>query len=1070
MGTTPTFKEDYVSQIPALQLLMNLGYSYIPPEKAFKLRGQRLHNVVLTEVLEAQLHKLNQINFKAQHHEFSDTNIQEAIRRLTEVPNEGLVRTNEKLYELLTFGTTLTQSIEGDTKSFSLKYIDWEHPENNVFHVTDEFEVERSRSNQTRRPDIVCFVNGIPLVVIECKRPDKTSEDKKKAVYVGISQHLRNQREEEIPHLFHYSQLLASIDRNNALFGTTNTPLEFWALWREQHAEALEPVIRELINKPLGDGDKDELFRHREDGIWARKYFDELEMAGERFVTAQDQFLYHLMRPTRLLELIYQYIVFDGGIKKIARYQQYFAVKETVERVTQLNLEGTRTGGVIWHTTGSGKSLTMVMLAKVLSLRPEITNPKVILVTDRVNLDKQIHNTFRACGKNVVKAGSGEHLSRLVRDTSVDIITTIIDKFEGVTKRNDPDPSINIFVLVDESHRSQYGVTHATMRLVFPNACYIGFTGTPLLKKEKSTAARFGSFIHSYSIRQAVIDEAVVPLLYEGRMAELEQNQASIDLWFERVTKDLTEEQKVDLKRKFSRKDVINQADQRIQQIAYDIIEHYTANFKGTGFKSQLAAQSKAIALKYKEYLDDFGGIRSAVIISPPDTREGNETVNESVPPKLQAFWNSVIAQYGTEEKYEDAMLDSFSHETGIELLIVVDKLLAGFDEPRNTVLYLDKPLKEHGLLQAISRVNRLFEGKQFGYIVDYRGVLGELNETLQTYDALAGFDPEDVIGTIFDVGQVIAQLPQLHSALWSIFQPVANKQDVEQLERFLEPENRRQEFYKALQAYAKALQVALATVDFFRTTPEADVNRYKRDLAFFNNLRSSVKLRYAETVDYGVYEKQIRKLMDRHIASPTVVAITEQVNIFDTEAFEAVVEQAGGQAAKADTIAYQMKRSISEKMEQDPAFYKKFSDLIEETIEAYKQERIEEAEYYKQVKGLYSTFTDGRETLLPTNLRHRKHAAAYYGIIGESLKPHASTGLDADVLAADVALQVEEIIEQMKIRDWVYNSDVQNRMRNALDDCLIEFKEHHQLPLTWDEIDAIVEQIVHTAKQRNNL
>ena len=1070
MQTTPSFKEDYVSQIPALQLLIHLGYSYLPPERAFKLRGQRLHNVVLTEVLETQLRKLNQINFKAQRHEFSDTNIQEAIRRLTEVPNEGLVRTNEKLYELLTFGTTLTQSIEGDTKSFSLKYIDWEHPENNVFHVTDEFEVERSRSSQTRRPDIVCFVNGIPLVVIECKRPDKTSEDKKKAVYVGISQHLRNQREEEVPHLFYYPQLLASIDRNNALFGTTNTPLEFWALWREQHAEALELVIRELINEPLSDGDKDELFRHRDDGFWAQKYFDELETAGERFVTAQDRFLYNLMRPERLLELIYQYIVFDGGIKKIARYQQYFAVKETVERVTQLNLEGTRTGGVIWHTTGSGKSLTMVMLAKVLSLRPEITNPKVILVTDRVNLDKQIHNTFRACGKNVVKAASGEHLARLVRDASVDIITTIIDKFEGVNRRNDPDPSINIFVLVDESHRSQYGVTHATMRLVFPNACYIGFTGTPLLKKEKSTAARFGSFIHSYSIRQAVIDEAVVPLLYEGRMAELEQNQASIDLWFERVTKDLTEEQKVDLKRKFSRKDAVNQADQRIQQIAYDIIEHYTANFKGTGFKAQLAAQSKAIALKYKEYLDDFGGIRSAVIISPPDTREGNETVNESVTPKLQAFWNSVIAQYGTEEKYEDAMLDSFSHETGIELLIVVDKLLAGFDEPRNTVLYLDKPLKEHGLLQAISRVNRLFEGKQFGYIVDYRGVLGELNETLQTYDALAGFDPEDVIGTIFDVGQVIAQLPQLHSALWSIFQPVANKQDVEQLERFLEPENRRQEFYKALQAYAKALQVALATVEFFRSTPEDDVNRYKRDLAFFNNLRSSVKLRYAETIDYGVYEKQIRKLMDRHIASPTVVAITEQVNIFDTEAFEAVVEQAGGQAAKADTIAYQMKRTISEKMEQDPAFYKKFSDLIEETIEAYKQERIEEAEYYRQTKRLYSTFTEGRETLLPTNLRHRKHAAAYYGIVGESLKNHASTGLDVDVLAADMALQVEEIIEQMKIRDWAYNSDVQNRMRNALDDCLIEFKEQHRLPLTWNEIDAIVEQIVHTAKKRNNL
>src|SRR5919202_1005361 len=704
MPDAPSFREALISQIPALQLLVNLGYTYLNPERALAARGSRLGNVLLEDILERQIRKINRIETRGRTYPFSDSNIKPTILRLKNEPFDGPIRTNERLYNLLTLGTSLPQTIEGHTKSYTLRYIDWQNPANNVYHVSDEFSVERSRSHDTRRPDIVLFVNGIPLVVIECKRPDLDA-DGEKAVVEGISQMLRNQRENEIPHLFVFSQLLLAISTNDALYGTTRTPRKFWAVWSEEGD--VEAEVHRLINRRLDTVGKYQLYTHREHGPSIRRYFDAHEQAGDRLPTAQDRLLCSLLRPRRLLELIYQYIVFDGGDKKIARYQQYFAIQATLKRVRQLNADGRRDGGVIWHTTGSGKSLTMVMLAKALALHPDIENPRVILVTDRVDLDRQIWGTFKACGKDVVQATSGEDLVKLVGNGKADLITTVINKLDKVAASNITEPSPNIFVLVDESHRSQYGSFHAKLRQVFPHACYIGFTGTPLTKAEKSTASRFGGFIHKYTMRQAVEDEAVVPLLYEGRMAEVGVDHTAIDQWFERVTRPLSLEQKRDLKRKFSRSEEISATEQRIQQIAYDITRHFADNFKGTGRKAQLAASSKATALLYKRYLDDFGEISSDVIISAPDTREGNDEVDEVRVPEVQGFWKRMMERFGSEKQYNAEIVESFGREDGVELLIVVDKLLVGFDEPRNTVLYIDKPLKDHSILQAIARVNR---------------------------------------------------------------------------------------------------------------------------------------------------------------------------------------------------------------------------------------------------------------------------------------------------------------------------------------------------------------------------
>jgi type I restriction enzyme, R subunit len=555
-----------------------------------------------------------------------------------------------------------------------------------------------------------------------------------------------------------------------------------------------------------------------------------------------------------------------------------------------------------------------------------------------------------------------------------------------------------------------------------------------------------------------------VPLLYEGRIVELEVDQQQIDRWFERVTRGLNEEQKVDLKRKFSRSEAINRAEQRVMEIAYDISRHYKDNVQGTGFKAQLASPSKAIALRYKAHLDEWSGLETAVLISPPDSREGHEEVDESSEPALQTFWKKMMQQYGSEEAYNREIKASFAREDGVEILIVVDKLLVGFDEPRNRVLYIDKPLKEHALLQAIARVNRLFEGKDYGLIVDYRGVLGELNQAMEVYNALEAFEADDVRGAVCDVSAEIEKLPQYHNVLWALFKSVPNCQDTEQMERFLAPEDLRQRFYEALNDYAGALQIALGSVAFYEETPEKRVQQYKRDLTFFHNLRTAVRHRYAEAIAYKEYEDKVRKLIDTHLQAAGVATLTAPVDIFDVEAFDAEVARREGAAAKADIIAYRMKRTISEKMDEDPARYRRFSQMIEETIKAYKAGRLTEIEYYERMQQGLEEMRSGKTADLPPQLNRYRDAPAYFGVIKE---PLATYHVDP-IQAADIAVRLEAIIEARKVRDWVGNPDVENQIRNDIEDYLYDVKDETAIPLSGADMDEIMDMVIDIARHRN--
>ena len=1060
--SNPSYREELISQIPAAQLLVNLGYQYLTPDQALELREGSLRQVVLTEILAEWLRDNNHFEYKGQQHAFSENAINEALRRVSDTPlADGLTRVNERIYETITLGISLPQTIAGDTRHYSLHYIDWQHPENNVYHVAEEFVVERERSHQTRRPDLVCFVNGLPLAVIECKRPDLKVEEGGLPYEEAISQHLRNQKEGQVRHLFAYSQILLALSTNHAAFGTTCTPKKFWSNWREEQDVLHEERVAKLVGTALGADLAPTFYGWRDHAHWVRSDFEE---KTERLPTEQDRAIVSLLDPARLLELTYQFMVYDGGVKKIARYQQYFAVEATLERVVALNAQGERTGGVIWHTTGSGKSLTMVMLAKALALHPNINNPRVVLVTDRVNLDAQIYRTFHNCGKTIEQAKSGRHLIELVQSDGADIIATVINKFETVAAEKVQDPNANVFMLVDESHRGQYGQIHSKMRQVFTRACYIGFTGTPLTKREKNTALQFGSFIHKYPMRQAVDDKTVVPLLYEGRMVELEPNQAQLDRWFERHTADLTDEQKADLKRKMSREDVVSDAERRIQEIAYNISEHFTRYFKDrhTGFKAQLATSSKAVALRYKKYLDECGLLTSYVVISPPDTREGHEDTDPDNLPEVQRFWAQMMERFRDEKSYNREILEEFHRADGVDLLIVVDKLLVGFDEPRNTVLYIDKPLKDHAILQAIARVNRVYEGKDFGYIIDYRGILGELNEAIETYDALADFDPEDLVDTIQDVKAEIEKLPQIHSDLWAVFRGV-NTDDNETMERFLEPEDRRQEFYDALTAFARTFKVALSSVAFYETTPEDRIKTYKRDLKFFHNLRMSVKLRYAEAIDFREYEQKIRKLLDDHIDAEGVRKLTPEVEIFDAEQFDELVETLSSPRARAEAILNRLKRTALERMELDPSYYRKFSKMIADTLEAIESERINELEALDLAKELQQQETEGYRQDVPQSLRKLRDAPAYYGVLNETI----SDGRLPEDTLADMAARVESLIESNKIRDWDNNPDILNKMRNAIEDYLYEIEDAQEIKFENVELDEIIEQVIDIARKR---
>ncbi len=1111
--TTPSLLENDASKIPALHLLVQMGYVPLTPAQALAERGGRSSAVLLEGILRQQLQALNGISYRGRAYPFSETNLSAAILALRDLPvQDGYTSANKAFYDLVTLGKSFEQAVEGDRKSYSLKYVDWERPEKNVYHVVPEFSVLRTERADPFRPDLVLFVNGIPMGVIECKSPRQ-----KAPVHEAIQQHLRNQATDGIRALYQYSNILLALGVNEARYGTTDTGEEFWAAWREQTpkdvAQADEARLGHLVNSPLSPEHEAVVMAGMAEP--SRKVYRELrhETVG---LSEQDRLLYSLCRPERLLDLLLNYIVYDDNVKKIARYQQYFTIRQTLQRVSRVDpATGQRPGGVIWHTQGSGKSLTMVMLAQLLAKTPDIPNPKILLVTDRVDLDDQLTETFRKCKKNVVQATTGASekirkklsgeeaepeslrqplaglsLKKPPRDTSLlallheksdDIVTTVINKFETALKSSaEPVTSPNLFILVDEAHRTQHGNFHTSMRRLFPNACFLGFTGTPLMKAEKNTARQFGGLIEpAYTIRDAVEDGAVVPLLYEGRHHHIEANSAAINRYFDKVSETLSDYGKARLKNKYSRLTTLNEADQLIYARAWDIAEHFTTNFQGTGMKGQLVVGKKWQAVKYKKYLDEIGELNPdkrvtcEVVISPPDVREGDDEDDDGYDGEVRNFWKRLMDRHGNNaDRYEKTMIGAYKKAEVPELLIVVDKLLTGFDAPANTVLYLTRSLKDHTLLQAVARVNRVFPGKDHGLIVDYFGNLGNLDQALNLYAGLKNFEADDLKGALKSLDSEADKLPQAHAELWAIFNEVRNKRDQEAYEEVLFDEEKRYLFYEKLSRFARLLKLARSSVSFMEKTSAEQVDAYTADAGFFLGLRASVKRRYFDELDYAAYEPQVRKLIDKYISTEgETLLVTPRFALLDAEQRQTEVAKLTGQAAQADHIASRTLKAIEVRTNEDPAFYRKLADLIQETIDAYHAQRLSEGDYLRKATELEGDFLGGRHEGTPAVLQQNPVAMAFYGVVKTLLTD--TVAQQPERFSIDLALGVDQqirgaILEKNRLLvDWQNNLDLAGKIRNTLDDFIFDHGKAHAVALPFDLVDQLIEGCLNIAKLR---
>ena len=1039
----PDFDEASSSQIPALLQLINLGYDYIPRNEVNNHRESK-SQYILHDIAKKALRDINEDII-------SDKSIDEALYALEKTKlDDGMVKASEDVYSNLLGGVSVPEIIDGKKTSPQLKFINWQEPEKNVYHVVAEFEIEE---DQNRRPDIVLFVNGIPFAVIECK---KASVPVDEAVY----QMIRNQKFAQTPKFFLFPQILIATNINEIKYGTMQTPFEFYSVWKEKDAPTdYEIKVLENINKPIDDNTVLQVSKdlRRKDYVHHTK----------ESLSAQDFGIYALLSPSRLLDLVRNFIIYDNGIKKITRYQQYFAIKKTLQKIKNFDENGKRHGGLIWHTQGSGKSLTMVMLVK--NLIEEVKNPRVIVVTDRTDLDIQIRDTFAACNikKGVVQATSCKNLLELIEHNPQDVITTLVHKFDKPTDFVDDDN--NIFVLIDEAHRTQSGDANMMMNKILPRACQIAFTGTPLMKKvpdrlvgkemsKSQSIEKFGGLIDEYTISEAEKDGAVLPLIYQGRFVDQKIDEIA-DKFYERLAGRFSESERKDFAKKCISSSVLEETSQRIEMIALDVNDHFVKNFQNTGLKGQLVAPSKYAAVMFKQALDLLGQIRAEVIISDTLADEGKDDTLSEHKKIVTDYMAKQKHLYGSLESREKQIIRDYKkNPDGCELLIVVDKLLTGFDAPCDTVLYLAKQLKDHNLLQAIARVNRVYDGadgkqsKTAGLIVDYSKNAKNLKSALELF---SHYDPQDIDRALLDTDSQINLLNSIYDRLHATFKDIKDKQNTNDYVEYLKKNEKvREDFYGDVNKFIKQFSVCYSLYDFHSKMDTDKLLEYKKDLKRFVEIKKTTQLSLAEKVDFSKYKDQIMKLLDKYVTAKDVEVLSKEISLSDMREFNQYIEDDKNglsDKSKADAILAQTKKVIKERYEQDEAFYGKFSELIDKILQELKQAKKEDlAALLAQAKECQKSVTDYEDSDIPEKLRKNKIYHPFYRNIR---KFFTSDEKDYSQIVEDIV----QIIKAHKIVDFQNNTSVKREIFFAIEDYL------------FDEVDEklsadTIEQIVNTA------
>ena len=749
------FNERPECQDRVISFLQKMGYEYVSRSEAEQKRGS-LSKVIFTDEL---IRFLNKQSFKYKNFElnFSGESIQRAVNALDASLLQGLAMASKEIYNLLTLGISVEESVVIDKdvpvrQSFDLSYIDFEHPANNIWQVTEEFSVERP-NGQYARPDVVIVVNGIPLAVIECK---KSSVDVKE----GVLQNVRNMGPDYIPHLFKYTQMVIAMNPNKVVYGTCGTSADYFVEWREDDVQWQESICKAC--------------------------------SPDGYIVEQDRAITSLLEKKRFLMLIHDYILYDSNIKKICRHQQFFAVENAIKRINGEDDKG-KTGGVIWHTQGSGKSLTMVMLVKKIQFLKASEHPRFVIVTDRVNLDKQIRDNFANSQMSPVRAATGKGLKTILKDKSNLVVTTLINKFETVCKNHYLElDSDKFYVLIDEAHRSEYSELAA-------NIPY-----TTLFR--------------------------------------------SIDAYFDSLTETLPEEVKKELKSKYSKWSKLAEASSRINLVAFDIYDHFVNYCLPKGLKAMVVCSSRATAVDVFNIISSFPGKKAnpRVVITFGDKREGDDDdVTTAAIKKIKNYHDKYVKPlFGdNDEKYTDSVCDDFKNPDGdINMLIVKDMLLTGFDAPVAGVLYVDKTLQEHNLLQAIARVNRVYKGKDFGLIVDYWGIFKKLRAAVDLYDdaesSMNLYDQSDIEDAILGPVDEKNKLEQAHQELFDMFPGLDDSTTSDAWQLSLADEVKRNEFYDKLKTYANLLNLALTNRDIFVEIGFDKLEEYRRDYRFFDKLR----------------------------------------------------------------------------------------------------------------------------------------------------------------------------------------------------------------------------------------
>ncbi len=974
--------ELHKSELPASQLLSATGWREITAEQLDVERLSRREAIISGQLTES-LKRLNPW--------LSADNADKILRQVTQVQALSLIEANEKLHTMLTYGLAVQQDI-GDgqgLKGHTVKFFDFENTAANDFFFCRQFVMQNSKGAHCI-PDIVLFINGIPLAVIECKSPTVAG-----AVDKGISQLIRYQELDEnfegtgVPKLFETIQILAVMCGTQAKYGTVGTPPKFWGEWKKPWPLTLEDMRLELGHLP----------------------------------TEQDVLMRGIFSPSNFLDLFRNFIVFEveGGrsIKKLGRYQQFIAVNKAIERIKKNANDPKDRGGVVWHTQGSGKSLTMVYMSMKLRRLPEAKNPTLVMVTDRKDLDRQLTDTFTNCGFPFpVRATRISHLNELLTQHSGKTILTTVQKFGGLTK--EMTKSENVFVMVDEAHRTQYKSLAAKMRLALPNACFLGFTGTPIDKKDRSTFSTFGPYIHTYTIKEAVDDGATVPIYYEGRMAEMHVEGQTIDAIFDRVFRDRSEDERDLIKAKYATEAAIAGAPKRIEQICLDLISHYEKHIAPNGLKAQVVAVNRETAVLYKETLDRLGGPESALIMS----------IGHNDPKKYRDL-------AVPKDKLDGVLEDQFKNpDHPLSFLIVCDMLLTGFDAPIEQVMYLDAPLKEHTLLQAIARVNRVREGKNYGLIVDYWGISDNLQEALDM------FDSEDVQYAMRPLSEALPLLQSHHQAVMSFFQNVRDKNDLEAVLAIIEPEDVRAEFDMAFKKFSQSLDNVL---------PDPAALKFTGSLKWLNDIRSAARTRFRDnSIDLSGCGEKVKQLIEQHISAHGIKQLIEPISIF-SDKFEEHMASLKTPEARASEMEHAIRHEITVQLAENPAFFLSLRDRLEKLIEERRRQRIDAAEALKRLQILMNEVKS--VSAQAEELRMNEDQFAIYKIleVGDDVKGRENR---------ELAIAIMEELNVLAVVDWKSKDDVQREMRRKT-------KQLMRVAGCKENIEPLVNEIITVAKAR---